>query len=278
MMGTRVSPVLRLAAVAAVLLLGACSDDPAGPGPIEGQQMYAVDEDNQLREIDGDNPNEDRGAVAITGMASGETMVGIDFNAGDGVLYGVGSAGNLYRLDPETGAATAVVLTPFGTLSGEFYGVDFNPVADRLRIHSETGLNLRVNQLTGALAATDLALAFAAGDANAGATASIVASAYTNSVSPAPAATVLFAIDSELDVLVSFADPNSGQMTTVGSLGVNTSASAGFDIAGDDGTAYAALTTGATGSSLYAIDLTTGQATPLGAIGGTAIVGLAVAP
>ncbi len=272
--------VLRLCALAAVVLSStSCGDDdPTSPGPVEGRRMYAVDRDNQLREIDSENPDEDRGGVSITGMAAGETAVGIDFNALNGMLYGVGSAGNLYTIDTATGAATAVAATGFGTITGEFYGVDFNPVPDRLRIHSETGLNLRVNQLTGALAFTDAALAYAAGDANAGATASLVASAYTNSVSPAPATTVLFAIDSELDVLVNFVDPNTGQISTVGALGVDASEAAGFDIAGDDGTAYAALTTGATGSSLYTINLASGQATLIGSMGGEGVVGLAVAP
>jgi len=271
--------VLRLSAVAVVLLSGACSDDdPTGPGPVQGRQMYAVDGSNQLREIDSDNPDEERSTVAITGMASGETMVGIDFNAADGLLYGVGSAGNVYRVNLTSGLATRVGAGPVASLSGQFFGVDFNPVPNRLRIHSETGLNLRVDQTIGVLAATDVVLAFATADANAGATPNIVASAYTNSVTPAPMTTVLFAIDSDLDVLANFADPNTGQMTTVGSLGVDVGDAAGFDIAGDDGTAYAALTTGTSGSSLYTIDLASGQTTLIGSIGGEAIVGLAVAP
>jgi len=230
--------VLRLSAVAAVLLSTACGDDdPSGPGPVEGRQMYAVDGSNQLREIDSDNPGEERSTVVITGMASGETMVGIDFNAADGQLYGVGSAGNVYTVNAATGAAARVGAGPVASLSGQFFGVDFNPVPNRLRIHSESGLNLRVDQTIGVLAATDGVLAFAAVDANAGATPNIVATAYTNSVTPAPTTTALFAIDSDLDVLVTLPNPNDGIMVTLGPLGVNTGDAAALDIAGDDGTA-----------------------------------------
>lgn len=277
-MKAKSSTLLRLGAVAACLLVVSCSDDgPTGPGPVEGRTMYGVDNSDQLREIDSENPGEDRGQAAITGMVTGETMVGIDFNAVDGRLYGVGSLANVYTIDTATAAATLVGVGGFAALSGSFFGVDFNPVPDRLRIHSETGLNLRVNQLTGALAATDTALVYAAGDANAGATANIVATAYTNSIVGATA-TTLFAIDSDLDVLVTLPSPNSGQLRTVGPLGVATSEYAALDIAGDDGIAYAALTTAAQGSALYTVDLATGRATPLGALGGEALVGLAVAP
>ncbi len=210
-------------------------------------------------------------------MVTGETMVGIDFNAVSGQLFGVGSLANVYTVDTATGGATLVGVGGFATLSGTFFGVDFNPVPNRLRIHSETGLNLRVNQLDGTLAATDTALVYAAADLNTAATANIVATAYTNSIVGATV-TALFAIDSDLDVLVTLPSPNSGQLTTVGNLGVATSENAALDIAGDDGTAYAALTTGASGSALYTIDLASGQATLVGAIGGASLVGLAVAP
>ena len=43
------------------------------------------------------------------------------------------------------------------------------------------------------------------------------------------------------DVLVTLAAPNDGIMTTVGSLGVNTTGDVGFDIAGNNGAAYVTL-------------------------------------
>src|SRR5688572_5546900 len=46
--------------------------------------------------------------VAVTGLTSGESLEGIDFRPATGELYGLGSTGQLYRLDPATGVATPV--------------------------------------------------------------------------------------------------------------------------------------------------------------------------
>ena len=73
--------------------------------------------------------------------------------------------------------------------------------------------------------------------------------------------------------------PNNGKITTIGALGANTSEFVGFDITGDTGIAYATLTLGAAGSSLYTINLTTGAATLVGDVdNGAALRGIAVAP
>jgi hypothetical protein len=53
------------------------------------------------------------------GLRPGEELVGIDFRPRDGRLYGVGSKDSgavLYRIDPETGVATAVA--PLGQRLG----------------------------------------------------------------------------------------------------------------------------------------------------------------
>ncbi len=269
-------PVLGLGL--SVLAFVACSDDPTGPVAPQGRAAYGVDNANNMRQFGTDNPGDQGREVAITGTASGETIVGIDFNAVSGQLFGVGSAANIYAIDTTSGAATLVGPGAFGSLAGNtFFGIDFNPVPNRLRVHGDAGLNLRLDQLAGILAATDTALAYAAGDANAGATAHIVGTAYSNSVAGATT-TVLFAIDSDLDALVTLVSPNSGQLTTVGALGVSTDDYVGLDITGDDGIAYAALGTGGGSSTLYTIDLVTGAATSAGAIRGSALIGIAVAP
>jgi len=90
--------------------------------------------------------------VAITGLAGGERLLGIDTRPANGQLYAVGSTGRLYVIDPTSGAAGQVG-TPFATaLSGERFGVDFNPTVDRLRIVSDTRQNLRIDPTTGAVA------------------------------------------------------------------------------------------------------------------------------
>ena len=74
--------------------------------------------------------------------------------------------------------------------------------------------------------------------------------------------------------------PNTGQLFTVGALGVASNDNVGFDIA-RDGTVYATFTQPGTGTTrLYSVDLTTGAATLIGVVGSAArtYLGLAVAP
>ncbi|MBK6724989.1 MAG: DUF4394 domain-containing protein [Acidobacteria bacterium] len=73
--------------------------------------------------------------------------------------------------------------------------------------------------------------------------------------------------------------PNGGQVTTIGAMGVNAADFGGFDIQPFTNQAYSALRVGGN-SQLYSINLTTGAATLIGAIGnGTnTIDGIAVAP
>ncbi|MGH7516973.1 MAG: DUF4394 domain-containing protein [Gemmatimonadales bacterium] len=262
----------------ALMLSAACGDDTTGP-VIQGRAVYTVDDQNNMTVSGGESPSRPARQMTVSGMAAGEALIGIDFNAMDRQLYGVTNASRIYAIDTISGQATLVGAGPFGgAVSGTYFGLDFNPAVNRLRMHGDVGTNLRLNQLTGVLAATDAALSFAAGDANAGATANIVGTAYTNNVAGATS-TVLFAIDSDIDVLVRLDNPNDGVMTTVGPLGVNTSDFVGFDIAAD-GTAYASLTaSGAARSTLYAVNTTTGAATAIGVLAsGRAVVGLAVEP
>jgi hypothetical protein len=265
---------------ATAVLAAACDDDATGPSGPFGRAIYAVDDANTLIRFGSTRPDQVARA-AITGMQPGETVVGIDFRAVDRRLYAVGSSSRIYTVDTVTAVATPVGSAAFTpALNGAAFGVDFNPVPDRVRVHTDAEQNLRLNQLTGAVAATDGALAYAAGDAGAGTNPAIAGTAYTNSVAPAPATTVLFAIDSGRDVLVTLPNPNDGQMRTVGPLGVATTDRVGFDIVGSDGSAFATLTeAGASRSRLYTINTTTGAATLVGTVGhGSPLRGIAVAP
>ena len=93
--------------------------------------------------------------------------------------------------------------------------------------------------------------------------------------------TQLFGIDSNLDTLVLQNPPNAGVLNTVGSLGVNTSGDVGFDIAGNNGTAYATLTVGGGfgGSTLYIVNLGSGTLFPVGGVANASpLRGIAIAP
>jgi hypothetical protein len=164
----------------------------------------------------------------------------------NGVLYALGDTHHLYTINTTNGAATLVPGTPF-PLSGVAIGMDFNPVPDLLRVVSDSDENFRLNPNTGAVAGTDSALAFVSGDPNFGANPSVVAAAYTNNFGGA-ALTTLYGIDYTRDVLVrqggvnGIPSPNTGQLTTIGALGFDTTDDVGFDISGVTGLAYASLT------------------------------------
>lgn len=89
--------------------------------------------------------------------------------------------------------------------------------------------------------------------------------------------TVLYGIDATRDVLVTQNPPNNGTLNTVGSLGVNASGIAGFDIAGCDNEGFVALTpAGETVAKLYKVNLATGAVRLVGSIGADSVIGIAV--
>ncbi len=212
----------------------------------------------------------DAGVVKISGLQSGETLLGLDTRPATGELYALGSSSRLYTINIVSKKATAVGATSFTpALSGSSFGFDFNPTVDRIRIVSNTGQNLRAHPVTGAIAVVDTNLAYATNDIAAGQIPAISGAAYINNDTNPATATVLFDIDTALDTLVIQNPPNNGTLQTVGSLGVNTSSIVGFDVAGSDGTAYAALTLeGDKRAGLYTINLVTGAATFVGEISG----------
>ncbi len=243
----------------------------------QAARIFAITSGNGLLSFDSATPGTTTPVVAVSGLQAGEGLVGIDFRPANGLLYGIGTTSTIYSINTASGLATATGPSFVPALSGTSFGVDFNPTVDRIRLTSDTGQNLRLNPLNGAIAAIDTPLAFAAGDVNQNARPNVVASAYTNNVSGA-LTTTLYGIDSLLDILVIQNPPNNGTLNTVGSLGVNTSPVAGFDVSGADGTAFASLTVGGV-AQLYTINLATGGTTLVGNIGsGLAITDISVAP
>ncbi|MCC6318351.1 MAG: DUF4394 domain-containing protein [Gemmatimonadaceae bacterium] len=159
---------------------------PTGPtGSSAGRTIYAVDATNALLSFGALRPDLVR-RTAITGLQAGESVLGIDFRPVDGKLYALGSTSRVYAIDTATAVATAVgpaAFTP--AIAGTNVGFDFNPVPDRIRIHTDQTQDIRLNPVTGALAATDVPLAYRTGDAGFGITPTVAGTAYTNSVAGA---------------------------------------------------------------------------------------------
>jgi hypothetical protein len=243
---------------------------------------------NALVSFDADDPATILATNPITGLVGGENVIGIDVRPSTGQLYGVTDQSRLYTINPSSGAATLVasLTNAVGggavTLTGTAFGVDFNPVPDRLRVVSDTDQNLRINPDNG-VTNVDGTLIYdnttADGDpidSNAGANPNVGGVAYTNSF-PGATTTTLYDIDSALDILANQNPPNNGVLNTIGPLGVNTSDLVGFDIFGAR-QALASLTApAAVNSTLYTINLATGAATVVGAIAAAPLRGLTVA-
>lgn len=257
----------------------------AAVAPALSEAVYALEDvgtTQQLQLFDTNTPGT-AGAtgVPITGLATDERVLGIDFRPQTGQLYALGNSNAVYTVDPATGAATRVGPGFSDPLSGSFYGFDFNPVIDKIRIVSDLDQNYVADPDSGdANIASTTSVFYADGDANQGADPNVINHAYFNAVADADA-TQLYAIDSDLDILVTQAN-NAGTLGTVGALGVDVLTIGGFDISGASDVAYLAATIkGDTGSTLFSVDLTTGAATALGTIGsgeGLTVDGLAVAP
>ncbi|MGE0133004.1 MAG: DUF4394 domain-containing protein [Blastocatellales bacterium] len=264
-------------------LLGFAFKAPFGVGAQTtqtGPTIYAVTTANNLVSFNAATPGAIASTAAITGLAQGETIVGIDFRPRNNQLVGVSNASRVYTINISTGAATAASAAAFTpALSGTAFGVDFNPTSDRIRTTSDTDQNQRLNPGAGAVSNTDINLAYATGDANVNANPNVVGVAYTNSFN-GTTTTTLYGIDSNLDILVRQGSvggapdsPNNGRLNTIGALGVNTSDQVGFDIAAPNDLAFASLTPqGALGSSFYSINLNTGAVTLVGNIGASAII------
>ena len=241
--------------------LTACTAALALPAAASAAEaVYGVTAEDRLIRFTSDGPGAVQSSVPIGGLADGENVVGIDVRPADDHLYAVTTGNRALIVNPITGN-TRAAFGPFTTpLRGVGYGVDFNPVANALRIVSDADQNLRI---TAANATNnDGPLSYRAGDPGAGTDPSVTGAAYTNSVLGATT-TALYDIDTARDSLVTQDPPNSGTLNTVGGLGADYDDVAGFDIAANGNVAYAALSRPNEDThSLFRIDLATGRATP----------------
>jgi hypothetical protein len=166
------------------------------------------------------------GTVRVTGVAL--RLLGIDVRPADGMLYGL-FQNRVVTIDPVTGRATVKSrITPILPPAG-LYSVDFNPVADRLRVVRSFGANLRINVDTGDVT-TDTSISGPSPNPFGDTATRVAAVAYTNSKpGPAPASTLLYDIDAAPAALYLQFPPNDGTLVPVGALGRNLP-SFGFDI------------------------------------------------
>ncbi|MFJ5934442.1 DUF4394 domain-containing protein [Streptomyces sp. NPDC093071] len=275
-MRTRVVPTaLAAAAVAASLISPALASAKAeGAGPSAPHRAahhrltsVGLTSDQRLVEFAVTDPSGARSLGKVGGLKGDGKLVGIDFRVQNGKLYGVGDKGGVYTLDHKAAAVKVSQLTV--ALQGKHFGVDFNPAANRLRVISDTGQNLRHNIDDPAAPRTTTADGTLTNPTTPPSTAlGVTGAAYTNNDLDAATATTLFDVDT-VNNRVSLQSPaNAGTLAPTGNLGVDAGPSAGFDIYSkpSDGTnhGFAALNTGGK-QRFYTVDLLTGRAALVGA-------------
>jgi hypothetical protein len=292
------NPTRTLSMLAAVAVVAGCAvAERETEGPPRKETLVGVTEGHQLVRFNAGQPQKVTVVGTVKGMQPGESVVGIDFRVNRGVLFALGSTGRIYTIDARTAQATAVGGAPLAVaLEGKAFGFDFNPAVDRIRIVSDAGQNFRGHPDTGAAVDGDPnapgmqgdgRLAYAASDANAGKTPRVVGAGYTYNKQNEKI-TTNYAIDAATGSLVMqgtkegatpAVSPNTGQLFTVGALGVGTFARASFDISDVNNAAYlGADVEGRRGTRVYSVDLATGKASFIGTVGGESLRGLAIEP
>ncbi len=216
--------------------------------------------------------------VAVTGMGSSQELVGIDFRPNTGELYALGYVratgdARLYTINPSTGVATTVGAFSNLTLGNGSIGFDFNPTVDRIRVVGSNGNNYRLHPVTGAIAATDGSLAYAAGDQNFGTPARIGGVAYANSYIGTET-TTLYDYDEQLNIFATQNPPNAGVLNTLGATGIvqdtvdlSLDLDIYFDPSTKTNTAYLVSNDTTGFDALYTVNLTNGATTAIGTIG-----------
>lgn len=240
--------------------------------------MYALSGNlNQLWRLDSSNP----ASTTLVGQISpggGETAVSMDARPTNGRVYvltrDAGGVGRLYRVDPTT-AATQLQATltadptdatnPYAGLPNVSYGIDFQPVVDRLRVVATDDSNMRVNPENGLVLTDDTLSGYNANIAVAGV-------AYSNNL-PGATTTTLYGYNFSLDDVVTINPPNSGIVNLVGDSGfvANNGGLLNFDIAPSGAALLGAYSSVVGAERLLTVDLTTGIATPVGPIGNGAL-------
>jgi Domain of unknown function (DUF4394) len=231
-------------------------------GLVDGTSIVWVDTDSK--------------AVTKTVKIDGAPLVGIDVRPADKMLYGVSTDGKIVIVDPATGKTTMKSQISEALPKGVEMVVDFNPVADRMRLIGSDGTSLRINVDDGK-ATVDGRLKYAETDANKGKMPKVVLGAYTNSFAGTKE-TALYDIDVANGVLVKQAPPNDGILNTVGPLGIKLDGPVAFDISSDGKGGNAAWLMA--GAELFSVDLATGKATSAAKITGVTgkIIDIAIMP
>ncbi len=237
------------------------------------EQFAGLTDDNHLVLFRSDSPGNLQGSAPITGIQSGEKLVGLGWLDTIGRLYALGSSNRVYIVNPVTGAATPLSSVPFAPpLNGTTFTFAIDPMTQLARTYSSTNQDLRISVANGQVAGVDAPYAYDPSDPGAGTTPVLAALAYAQPPAGGGSST-LYGIDTERDALVT-APTQAALVRTLGALNVDATGSAALAIVtttpsaatttAPTTAAFAALSPG-TGETprLYTVDLATGAASPV---------------
>ncbi|MFF3485029.1 DUF4394 domain-containing protein [Streptomyces sp. NPDC002701] len=269
----RIAAAVAVVSAATALTVSAPGASSAAPAATPSLRAYGLAGDGTLMSTFlTDNPKQLNWVLVIDGLVGDTKLIGIDFRVQNGLLYGVGDKGGIYTIKMPPSLPDTVVATKVSQLQPSLYGttfdIDFNPAADRLRVISNYGQNLRHN-LNDHSTVTDSALNI---PPTTTAAQGVTAAGYTNNDLVGSTATTLFDIDTFNDQVVIQSPPNAGSLVPTGLLGFDAGVDAGFDI-------YSTLTNGKTTSNdgfasllpynatrpfFYSVNVLTGEPTAIG--------------
>jgi hypothetical protein len=262
--------------------------NPAGTvrGQLAGNTGVAVTDAGDVIVFDTENAEFTQKLFTLPASVPPAAIVGADFRPKTDAAYlllrAAAGALQLVTVTPAGAASTVGGPIPLADPTATHFGMDFNPVVDRIRVISDKGENFRVNPDDGTKI-PDTNLSDPASQ--------YVGAAYTNNRNPAPATTTLYDIGvaGTGDVLARQggvdgvgSSPNDGIVTAIGPTGFDSSLNLSFDIApapeGEGAGAFAvfqpAVATAGHASEIWAVNLdaaTTGnvpgKAVRLGVIG-----------
>jgi hypothetical protein len=243
-----------------------------------GPFLYALTESGEVLVMPASNPG--AASLAFTPNLAGTPapLQAIDFHSPSNTLYGCahdGLAWRWYRINPSNGTMTAITSGSYGA-TGQ-WGLSYDPSTQAFAVqYGAGGDNQTIGTTSGTLNPATALSGVAAG---------VAELAHTKQL-PSVGTSSAYGLDLVGKQLIQLGPGNStapasgGTGTVVGSFNLaNTlDPTAGFDIDGQTGTAYAAMSDPQ--PKLYTVNLVSGKASPVGAIAGTSatnrVVGLCV--